>query len=283
MIIQHLAPQPSRTLRSIAAAHPVRTYLVLVFGAGYPLMLTLVLSWHGMLPGGRLLRALPLEPAQVTALLVTWTVLLPAALMITGAVGGRAGVRALLRQAVCWRFGRGWWLVIMAGLPILTVAGALLAGASWQPVDLPRVLLAQLGLLAVNVAVISLAEEVAWTGVVQARLAQRHRPGVAGLLAALPFALLHWPIIGFGPVSVGSALAALVALLVLGALVRPLLGLIMHRTGGSVLAAAVLHAVFNRTNNPDGLVAAVTTGDRYQLSVLAAVLLLTGLLAVRRG
>lgn len=283
MIIQHLEPQPSRTLRSIVAAHPVRAYLVLVFGAGYPLMLTLALSWHGVLPGSRLLRALPLEPAQVTALLVTWTVLLPTALMITRVVGGRDGVRALLRRAVCWRFRRRWWLVIMAGLPILTVAGALLGGASWQPVDLPRVLLAQLGLLAVNVAVISLAEEVAWTGVVQAQLAQRHGPVVAGLLAALPFGLLHWPIIAFGRVSVSSALAALVALLVLGALVRPLLGLIMDRTGGSVLAAAVLHAVFNRTNNPDGLVAAVTTGDRYQLSVLAAVLLFTGLLALHRG
>jgi membrane protease YdiL (CAAX protease family) len=136
----------------------------------------------------------------------------------------------------------------------------------------------------INLLLVNLWEETAWAGVVQTRLAQRHNVVVAGLLTAVPFGLVHWPLAFIGDFTLTSVLVALPAYVVLGALVRPLGGLVMRGAGGSVLAFALLHSVFNRSNNPNGIVAAVLDGSAYQIGILIVLVLLPVIVArLQRG
>jgi membrane protease YdiL (CAAX protease family) len=94
-------------------------------------------------------------------------------------------------------------------------------------------------------AEVNVAEEGAWSGLVQTRLAERH--GVLGgaLRTAPLFVAMHVPLQftpgwTWGQVGIGLAVLAVVA-----PFFRYLLGETLQATGGSVLAAGVLHAAFN--------------------------------------
>jgi membrane protease YdiL (CAAX protease family) len=191
-------------------------------------------------------------------------------------------VRSLLRRAFRWRVSLGWWLVVLLGLPTLTVSLAVLLGDDLRPVDVTSLIVSQLTLLVVNFVVTNLWEETAWTGVLQTRLEQRHNWAVAAILTAIPFAAAHLPLQFFldQPVTPGSLAAAFGIYLVLGLLVRPLLAVYRRATGDSLLLVALLHSVFNRTANQNGVAATLLDGNARQLTTLIAVIVLTGVTAV---
>ena len=97
-------------------------------------------------------------------------------------------------------------------------------------------------------------EETAWAGVVQTRLEHSHSLAKAALLTAVPFALFHMPLHFIGDFSIESLAGALVTLLIVCAIVRLMIGVFLRGTGGSILAVAVLHTLFNRSNNDEGMV-----------------------------
>jgi hypothetical protein len=124
-------PARAGGLRGRVARRPLTAFLVLLFAVGWPLMSVPALTAHGVLPGG----PLPQEPF---ALGTTLLVMLPAALWVTAVADGRPAVRALLRRAVQWRFGAGWWAAVLLALPVLTLALGLVAcrcpsPATWRP------------------------------------------------------------------------------------------------------------------------------------------------------
>jgi hypothetical protein len=85
----------------------------------------------------------------------------------------------------------------------------------------------------------------------------------------------------FAPtVTVSSVLVALPSYILLGVLVRPLLGLTLRATGNSVLAVALTHTMFNRTQNPNGIAASLLDGQGFRLGVLIVLVVLTGVLAL---
>jgi lipoprotein signal peptidase len=49
----------------------------------------------------------------------------------------------------------------------------------------------------------------------------------------------------------------------------------MRGARDSVLAFALLHSMFNRSNNPDGVAASVLSGQAYQVGILAVLVVLT--------
>jgi membrane protease YdiL (CAAX protease family) len=254
--------------------------LIITFTIAYPVMGLIALAVHGHIPGNALLRLLPIPPDELAGLLLTLGALLPAALYVTWASDGRRGVIELVRRITHWRFGWRWWLLILTGLPTLTIAFGLVLGDAPHDVD-PLALLQQLPLLLINLLLVNLWEESAWAGFLQTRLERRHNLVLAAALTALPFGLAHWPLSWLDPApSTTSVLLALPSYLILGLLVRPLFGLTLRAAGNSVLAVAVTHSVFNRTQNPNGIAAEVLTGQGYRLGVLAALLVLTGLVAV---
>jgi membrane protease YdiL (CAAX protease family) len=116
--------------------------------------------------------------------------------------------------------------------------------------------------------------------VLQTRLERRHNVFVAALLAAVPFGLAHWPLAFLGQFTAASAAISLVAYIVLGALVRPLAGLVMRGARDSVLAFALVHTLFNRTNNPDGIPGTLLDGQGHAYGLLVVLLLLTGTVAL---
>jgi uncharacterized protein len=61
--------------------------------------------------------------------------------VVTSITDGRAGVRALFARVFRWRFGIGWWLVVLFGLPVIALALGLIFGGSLHSADLGLVLI----------------------------------------------------------------------------------------------------------------------------------------------
>lgn len=271
---------PSRArhdpLRRMAARRPLTAFLFLGLSLGYTLAFVWGLAHRGVIPGGGLADALHIAPDELVGA-ATLLALFPAALYVTWATDGRQGVRILLRRASSWRVNPAWWLVVLLGLPALTVGLAVLLGDDLRRVDVASLIVSQTTLLVVNFAVTNLWEEAAWTGVFQTRLEERHHWLVAAVLTAIPFAAAHLPLQFFlgDPVTPGSLAMAFGLYFFFGLLVRPLFAVFRRATGDSLLLVALLHSVFNRTANQNGIAATLLDGDARLLTILIAVLALT--------
>jgi membrane protease YdiL (CAAX protease family) len=190
-----------------------------------------------------------------------------AAVLVTGLVTGRAGIRDLLARLTRWRIG-WWWLVALSPLALL---GLGLAGATALGQSLPswgafgRVngfpTWGPLTVLALLLVVNGLGEETGWRGFLQPALQRVLAPRLAILAVAVIWAGWHAPLFailttyrGFTPLTlVGFGIG-----LTCGAVV---LGWLYNRTG-SILAVAVWHATYNVTAATDaahGMIAAVST------------------------
>jgi hypothetical protein len=77
-----------------------------VFGLEYPLVAIPILATHELLPGRGLIERLPVPADELVGLLMTMGALRPAALHVTWAADGRAGVTRLLSRMVRGRAGR---------------------------------------------------------------------------------------------------------------------------------------------------------------------------------
>jgi membrane protease YdiL (CAAX protease family) len=274
------ATEARRGPRGWVARHPLTAFLILGLGLAYPAMAMPILAARGVIPGGSLPGMLHIAPDELAGLLLTLVGLLPAAMIVTWAADGPAGVRRLLARMRRWRVGVGWWLLVMAGLPLLTIAIGLLLGDSLAAIDPVRFWVSQLPFGAVNFALVNLWEETAWAGVVQTRLERRHTLFVAALLTAIPFALVHWPLAFFGPVTLASAALSLLTYLIVGAIFRPMLAMVMRGARDSVLLVAVMHTVFNRVYNDNGIAAGLLTGDTGALAAPLAAIALTAATAI---
>ena len=106
-----------------------------------------------------------------------------------------AGLRALFARVFRWRFGIGWWLVVLFGLPVIALVLGLIFGWLVAYRRLGTVLIKQVGLIMLAVVVINLWEETVWAGFFQTRLEARFNFVVAAVLTALPFAGVHLPLL----------------------------------------------------------------------------------------
>ncbi|MGE0553033.1 MAG: lysostaphin resistance A-like protein [Gemmatimonadales bacterium] len=262
-------------LRGFARRRPITLYLLIVFGLGYPLMLLPIAASKGIIPGASLPARVGLDFERASALLMVILALFPAALVVSALDGGRPAVRALLRRMVAWKVGAANWAIVLLALPAGTVAIALLLGDQFRPPTLTA-LAAELGGFLAGFLAVNLWEEASWAGFMQTRLEERHNLYVAAALTAVPFAGIHMPLqLLNGWPGLGQLLAAFALLTVLATVVRAYFGLVMRRTGGSLLAVGVAHTIFNRSNNTDGIAAKLLEGEHRQLAALLATLLLT--------
>jgi uncharacterized protein len=215
--------------------------------------------------------------------MLTMFALLPSALFVTWAADGRPGIVSLFKRITRWRFGVGWWLAVLAGLPVLTVVSTLILGGSLESVDPVGLFWDQLRLLLINFILVNLWEETAWAGVMQTRLERRHNIFAAAVLTALPFGFIHLPLAFLSEITIASVSISLVAYILLGVFLRPLVGVVLRGSRDSLLAAGLVHSVFNRTNNDNGIAAALLNGELYRLGILIAVVLLIAALALVAG
>jgi len=255
-------------LRGWVGRRPLTGFLVIALGLSWLLFAIPVLAFPGIIPGANL-------PVEVFALGSTLLILLPTALWVTSITDGRAGLRTLLARVFRWRFGIGWWLVVLFGLPVIALLLGLIFGGSVHTADLGPVLIKQLGSIVLAVVVINLWEETVWAGFFQSRLEARFNFVVAAVLTTLPFAGVHVPLLLLDDqVSVLSVLTGIAGLLILGIVVRLLMGLTLRAASDSVLAVGVLHQTFDASNNNGALVDSLLDGaDAGNMTQLAAVVL----------
>ena len=166
-----------------------------------------------------------------------------AALIITGLVSGRMGLRQFLKSLVRVRVGWRWYGVIF-GLPVLLcfIALAIAVPLTGSPLSLPTS--AQLRELPDRfifiLLFIGLGEEPGWRGFALPALQKRYTPLRASLVLAPIWALWHLPLIGneFPPAIVPAFLISLVG----GTLVQTWL---FNRTRSSVFVQMLFHATVN--------------------------------------
>jgi membrane protease YdiL (CAAX protease family) len=119
----------------------------------------------------------------------------------------------------------------------------------------------------------NLWEETVWGGFVQGRLMARHGLLIGSLLTAVPVFLIHLPLAfesdGWQGTTWRNAFITWGVLLVAAPFQRYLIGTLLIDTGGSTLAAGLMHASINAA----GAMAVVTAGWQ---SVPALVLLTVG-------
>jgi uncharacterized protein len=258
-------------IRGLTAKRPLTVFLLLVFGIGWPVLTVPVLAFHGLIPGGEL-------PIELFALAVTLLVMLPAALWVTSVTEGRTGVRALMSRAFRWRFGPVWWAVVLLALPVVALLLGLLFGGSLHTAHAGKVLAGQTLQILIAVLVINLWEETVWAGFLQTRLESRHNFVTAAALTAVPFAGVHMPLLLIGDhITVVSVLTGIAGLLLLGLVVRLMIGVVLHGAADSVLAVGILHQMFDASNNRGGLVDSfLDSADESVMTLVAAALIAAG-------
>jgi membrane protease YdiL (CAAX protease family) len=251
-------------VRRVVARRPLTAFFAITFGVGWPVLALPLLADRGVIGTGAL-------PAEMFALGVTWFVMLPAALWVTAVSEGAGAARSLLRRLLRWRLA-AWWAAILLALPLTTVGVGLLLGGSLGTDDPAASLLQGVVLLISAVLLIHVWEETVWAGFVQTRLERRHSLVVAALLTAIPFSAIHVPIILIGA---SQILPALGGVMVLGVGMRLLVGVFMRGTGASLLAAGLVHGVYNACNNDGALVDAILLDADQNLAAPIALVLVT--------
>jgi membrane protease YdiL (CAAX protease family) len=182
-------------------------------------------------------------------LLAELLILLGVSIFVTGVAEGRPGLRRLFAGVLRWRVGAGWWAVALLALPVLTLLLALATGTYHAPDGgwLPLIGNFLFSAIVFGAILGNVWEELAWTGVVQRRLMERHGLAVGSLLTAIPFALIHLPM-AFGggfAVPLDELLIVWGVLIAVAPFMRYLMGMTYLGTGGSILVVGLLHASFN--------------------------------------
>ncbi len=208
-------------------------------------------------------------PAKILELVV----LFGGACLLSARIGGRSEVRRLLGGLTRWRIGVPTAGLVLAALPVLTVGVAALTGSLQEPKSgWVQLLLLYLLFLVFGALTANLWEETVWAGFVQGPLMARHGLLVGSVLTAVPFFVIHLPLAfetkGWPGTSWSDALLTWAFLLVSAPFLRYLIGMILVDTGGSLLAAGLLHASFNAS----GALPVLVGGWQYVPAMIALTL-----------
>jgi membrane protease YdiL (CAAX protease family) len=125
-----------------------------------------------------------------------------AALLAAALTGGRAVVRELGARLVRWRVGWQWYLVVILGPAVfsLAVAGVyVMLGGFWAEVAPAAMRGGPLLMLPLFLVILTLTdglgEELAWRGFALPRLLTQHTALVASLILGVIWALWHLPLV----------------------------------------------------------------------------------------
>jgi membrane protease YdiL (CAAX protease family) len=255
---------PNLQRHSFVARHPIAVLLVTA----------IAFVWATQMAS--LLAGVEVMPAKLGELVV----LLAGATWITSRIGGRAAVKRLYAGLLRWRLG--WWYpVLLAAMPAITVAVAAATGSlhtdqvNWSSVLLSYLLLLVLGALTGN-----LWEETVWGGFVQGRLMATRGLLIGSLLTAVPYFLIHLPLAfevdGWKGTTWHDAVVDWVLIGLAVPFQRYLIGSLLVDTGGSTLAAGLMHASINAA----GAMAVIPGGWQH---IPALVILTLAAYRARRG
>jgi uncharacterized protein len=175
---------------------------------------------------------------------------LVAAMIITAQEYGREGLRSLLGRVLRWRVAPIWYGVTILGPLAITLAAVALhatLGGRMPSLGtligaLPVVLLTALYML----IFVALGEEVGWRGYALPALQARHGALLSSLILGVLWALWHLPLF-FNPDTLYGNLPFVLFLAYLVPFTI-LITWVFNSTGGSVLMAILMHAMFNASS-----------------------------------
>ena len=241
--------QPAQTVapsgpRAIIARHPLLVFCGLAFGISWSFMIADGLGYYGLVP----FRLTLSGPGLVPVLLMSYGPTV-AALIVSWATQGVAGIRTLLGRLLPWRAGLGWYVLALA-LPAILAAGTgklqELLGATLRPLPGPALQVALMSLLASVVRGIVNGEEIGWRGYALPRLQERYNALTASLILGVIWFAFHVPIMLLpcsicGSQTLDKALPFLISVLAMSVVIT----WIFNSTRGSLLPIIVLHGAYN--------------------------------------
>lgn len=212
--------------------HPIAAFLVGAYGLGMPLLTV---------------RTTTSFATTALGFAFTYLALLGSAVVVIWVTGGTAGVRRFGARFVQWRFGLRRWAFVVLALPALTGVIAALTGTWRLPAGGWAALVGTylLQTFVYGALEVNLAEEGAWAGHVQTHFTERHGLLGGALLTAPLFVIMHLPLQLAPGWTRGTVVVGVAALVVIAPFFRYLIGETVEATGGSLLAAGILHASFN--------------------------------------
>jgi membrane protease YdiL (CAAX protease family) len=173
---------------------------------------------------------------------------LVAALVVSAWAGGKAGLRAFVGRMLNFRFGLRWYLVAILLYPALIAASMAVAVALGDPLPempmLAQPLVVPIIFLVIFFTAGPLQEEAGWRGTVQEDFQSRFHPLVASLLVGLMWGLWHLPLFFMEREDIYYQ-RPIWGLIISTMLASVLFAWVYNSTGGSILAAMLMHASFN--------------------------------------
>lgn len=235
----------SRTQVSLAGwirRHPMLALVLLVF----------FFEWMILIPAAAEERGIsPIHVPDILGLLAGWGPAF-AAIIVTGALTGKLGVKNLFRRYLIWRLSIGWYLIAIFGTAAFILGGiALNVLLGGKVPTLPAT-----GMTPANVVLVFLVsvafgflantEDVAWRGVALPTLQRRHGALIASLIIGVLEGLTHLPyffVYGDFRQQVGIWFMVFTIAIVI------ILTWMYNSTGGSLLIVVLYHATQNAWAN----------------------------------
>ena len=240
-------PTTSSPLRRLIVSHPLVAYFIIAFAGTWLLLVPILLSKNGV-------GLLPFTFSEIGLVLVG---LLPtlcgptlAALTVTAAISGRAGVGRFLSRYLQWRVGIPWYLLALFSfllVYLLSVCIPLGAGPLLAFIRQWTLLLSVfLPLMGIQILFVGLWEEPGWRGFALPRLQQRYGPVLGTIVLGTLHSFWHLPtgfIVG-GPLY-PLALTTFVTFVLTGIAGTFIYTWIYNHAKGSILIAILIHAAAN--------------------------------------
>ena len=223
-------------LDQLLRQYPLTGFFLLSYALTWPYMIVDALGSQGLLPFRLpVLLWIPMGYGPTFA-----------ALIITGAIDGKAGIHILLRRLLIWRVGLSWYAIAMFGSIILsTIAVVVYIGLAGTLPMLPAVsaqILLTAPLLFLLGGLLN-GEEIGWRGFALPRLLAKHSALTASLILGVLWALFHLPLFFTRGDSFASTPALSFLIRMIGAAI--LFTWVFNNTRGSLLLAYLMHAASN--------------------------------------
>ena len=234
-------------LRRLIRGHPLVAYFVIAFAGAWLFLVPILLSKNGV-------GLLPFTFSDIGLILVGAlpTLCGPtlAALTVTAAISGKAGVGRFLRRYLQWRVGVPWYLLALVSfllVYLLSVCIPLGAGPLLAFIRQWSLLFSLfLPLMGLQILFVALWEEPGWRGFALPRLQQRYGPVLGTIVLGTLHSLWHLPT-GFvmGGALYPFALTTFVTFVLTGIAGTFIYTWIYNHAKGSILIAILIHAAAN--------------------------------------
>jgi CAAX protease family protein len=237
-ITEHSADTTSRAV-GLLRSHPLISFFVMAFAISWVYVIAFLIVW-------------PLPDTIVTD---TPELLGPvvAGFVMTAVMGGRTGVRQLLRRFVMWRVRPAWYLYALVAIPALYFIGvALVPGAvgSFKAPSLSTWLLYPVLFIVVMVLDGPLLEEPGWRGFALPRLQARWGPLVGTVILGVVWGAWHAPQYftkTFAAANGGLSTSGVIVFVLATVSFSVLITWAFNHTAGSLLIAILIHTAINFT------------------------------------